>query len=68
MKAEITPSARVIPKLLIGGNGESRLAKKAKTVVITDKVRAMRKLDRDLIHASAGELVSLRAFSYDLCK
>ena len=53
-KAEITPRARVNPKVLRGGSSDDMLARKANTVVTTAKDRASRSTENDSTQALAA--------------
>ena len=62
----MTPSASVAPNVRRGGRGDSELARKAKTVVITASDRATLSSIKAFAHASAELLESSFARSYAL--
>ena len=69
MKAERTPTARAIPKVSNGGNGEMMLAKNAATVVITARPSGVDNLPQDASQASAESSISFFLKElYLLCK
>ena len=53
MKAESTPTAKAIPNVSSGGNGEIIFARKAATVVITAKPRGVDNFAQEANQASA---------------
>ena len=63
MKAETTPSAKVIPNVLRGGSGEKEFERKAKTVVMTARVNAILSDEKDSTQASAAVFFIFLAFS-----
>ena len=61
--AEVTPRARVIPKVRSGGNGENEFARNANTVVTTARDSAIRRSMNAFAHASAALSESSLALS-----
>ena len=68
MKADTTPTASAIPNVSNGGSGDTILAKKAATVVMTARPRGVDRRAQDANHDSAESSNSARKALYLLCR